>query len=368
MVRSVWSNRTKNMIYRLLLVSFLLVILLLQEQEATLDSQSGDLGTCDDTSSCGCSGDTDALCNDTADKNGKERSQRPSVLAASLVNEYIELPGGVFSMGSDEVPSGMAQDGESPMRQVRVAGFYIQKYEVSNAEFASFVSEIGHVTEAENFGDSFVLENLLSEGVKVGITQAVKDAPWWLPVKSASWFQPEGMDSSIDSRGDHPVVHVSWNDAVAFCEWGGGRLPTEAEWEYAARGGLEGRLFPWGNNPTPKGEYWMNIWQGEFPVQNTLEDSFLATAPVDSYHPNKYGLFNMAGNVWEWVSDWWTIRHSRDLAENPQGPQSGKDKVKKGGSYMCHRDYCYRYRCSARSMNTPDSSASNLGFRCAKSF
>lgn len=347
--------------------SLLLVILLLHEQKVTLGSQSGDQGTCSDSSSCGCtSRDAEGECRGTAaDEEGKERT---SFLAASLTNEYIQLPGGVFTMGSDDVPAGVEQDGESPERQVGVTGFYMQKYEVSNAEFASFVSETGYVTEAENFGDSFVLENLLSEEVKIEITQAVRDAPWWLPVKGASWFQPEGVDSSIDSRDDHPVVHVSWNDAVEFCAWnGGGRLPTEAEWEYAARGGLDGRLFPWGNNPTPKGEYRMNIWQGRFPVENTLEDGFLATAPVNSYHPNKYGLFNMAGNVWEWVSDWWTIRHSRDFAENPQGPQSGKDKVKKGGSYMCHKDYCYRYRCSARSMNTPDSSASNLGFRCVKS-
>lgn len=302
------------------------------------------------------------------DRETEEHSQKPSVLTASLVNEYIEIPEGVFTMGSEEVPASTQQDGESPARRVHIAGFYMQKYEVSNSEFATFVDVAGYVTEAENFGDSFVLENLLSEEVKVEITQAVKDAPWWLPVKGASWFQPEGKDSHVATRGDHPVVHVSWNDAVAFCEWnGGGRLPTEAEWEYAARGGLEGRLFPWGNNPNPKGEHWMNIWQGKFPVKNHLEDGFLATAPVDSYHPNKYGLFNMAGNVWEWAADWWTTSHSSDLAQNPQGPPSGNDKVKKGGSYMCHKDYCYRYRCSARSMNTPDSSASNLGFRCAKS-
>lgn len=354
---------------------FLLAILLLHE----VGSESDQLGSCERSSSCGCNSlgrDGEALgerCDNTAEENGKEVPlsvedfQKPAVFA-SLINEYIEVPGGVFTMGSGDVPSGVVQDGESPVRRVRIAGFYMQKYEVSNAEFASFVSETGYVTEAENFGDSFVLENLLSEKVQAEITQAVKDAPWWLPVKGASWFQPEGIDSNIDSRGDHPVVHVSWNDAVAFCEWNdGGRLPTEAEWEYAARGGLEGRLFPWGNNPTPKGEHWMNIWQGEFPKRNTMEDGFLSTAPVSSYHPNKYGLYNMAGNVWEWVSDWWTTRHSSDFVDNPQGPESGGDKVKKGGSYMCHKDYCYRYRCSARSMNTPDSSASNLGFRCAKS-
>ena len=349
---------------------FLLAVFLLLRG---IGSESGER-----SSTCGCSSlnrDGEALderCSSTEDDLEKllsaEKFQRPTVLTSSLTNGYIEVPGGVFSMGSGDVPSSVLQDGESPVRRIRVAGFYMQIYEVSNAEFASFVSETGHVTEAESFGDSFVLENLLSEEVQAEITQAVQDAPWWLPVGGASWFQPEGIDSNINSRGDHPVVHVSWNDAVAFCKWkDDGRLPTEAEWEYAARGGLEGRLFPWGNNPTPKGEHWMNIWQGEFPKQNTMEDGFLSTAPVDSYHPNKYGLYNMAGNVWEWVSDWWTTRHSGDFADNPQGPQSGKDKVKKGGSYMCHKDYCYRYRCSARSMNTPDSSSSNLGFRCVKS-
>lgn len=282
-------------------------------------------------------------------------------------NEYVKIPAGTFMMGSDTSTPGTLQDGEGPTRKVTLPEFEILKYEVSNGDFADFVRTTGYVTEAETFGDSFVLDMLLSSEVSSEITQAVKDAPWWLPVKEAYWLQPEGKGTNLKDREDHPVVHVSWNDAVAYCKWkGGGRLPTEAEWEYAARAGLKDRLFPWGNNPNPKGEHWMNIWHGKFPEENTADDGYISTAPVDAYQPNRFGLYNTVGNVWEWVSDWWQVRHSNVPSQNPQGPPSGTDKVKKGGSYMCHKDYCYRYRCSARSMNTPDSSASNMGIRCAR--
>lgn len=326
--------------------------------------------------SCGCGaaisrdGDSGEATIDDGEVSDEpeEMSQGKNIPKGSLRNEYLEIPEGIFTMGSNDAPVSIMQDGEGPARSVHVSQFYMQKYEVSNAEFASFVDETGYSTEAERFGDSFVLEHLLSEEVAGEITQAVKDAPWWLPVQGAYWLHPEGRGSHVDSRGDHPAVHISWNDAVAYCKWNeDGRLPTEVEWEYAARGGLEGRLYPWGNSLMPKGEHWMNIWQGEFPQLNTEEDGYLGTAPGNAYPSNRYGLFNMAGNVWEWVSDWWTTRHSAEFADDPRGPPSGKDKVKKGGSYMCHEDNCYRYRCSARSMNTPDSSASNLGFRCAKS-
>ena len=279
-------------------------------------------------------------------------------------NEMILIKGGVFTMGTDKPV--FAADGEGPSRQVQVSAFYIDRYEVSNKEFEKFVEDTQYVTETESFEFSFVLSNLISEKTKSTITQAVAGSPWWLPVSNATWLHPEGIDSSIKDRTHHPVVHVSWNDAVRFCEWSGKRLPTEAEWEYAARGGLENRLFPWGNKENPKGEHWMNIWQGEFPDKNTVEDGYIGTAPVCMFPPNKYGLHNMAGNVWEWVSDWWKIRHKPEFAKDPKGPENGKEKVKKGGSYLCHKDYCYRYRCAARSQNTPDSSAGNLGFRCAR--
>lgn len=322
-----------------------------------------------DAESCSCRVDRDSSREDLEVAVEEEEdivgSQRPKRYDNDhSVNPFLLISGGVFTMGTDEPV--LPQDGEGPARRVQVSDFYIHKYEVSNGEFASFTEDTGYVTEAEGFGDSFVLEMLISEPVKSGITQAVMNAPWWLPVKMASWRQPEGEDSTVEGREDHPVVHVSWNDAIKYCQWVGGRLPTEAEWEYAARGGLEGRNYPWGNNPLPRGEHWMNIWQGDFPEENTAEDGYIGTAPVDTFPPNKYGLHNMAGNVWEWVSDWWAVRHSEEFHKDPQGPLSGKDKVKKGGSYICHPHYCFRYRCAARSQNTPDSSASNLGFRCAR--
>ena len=280
-------------------------------------------------------------------------------------NELVYISGGEFIMGLEKPI--LPHDGEGPPRKVTISSFYVDKYEVSNAEFARFVSEMGYVTEAHKFGNSFVIEYFISEDIKKDITQAVADAPWWLPVEGATWDHPEGKDSDLADRMNHPVVHVSWNDAVAYCTWAGKRLPTEAEWEYATRGGLKGRLFPWGNKENPRGEHWMNIWQGQFPTTNTLEDGYASTAPVDTYPPNAFGLHNTVGNVWEWVSDWWTVRHSREDQVDPQGPSQGQEKVKKGGSYMCHPQACYRYRCAARSQNTPDSSASNLGFRCAAS-
>ncbi|XP_071612460.1 formylglycine-generating enzyme isoform X2 [Heliangelus exortis] len=250
----------------------------------------------------------------------------------------VAIPGGVFTMGTDE--PAIQPDGEWPARRVHINSFYMDQYEVSNEDFERFVSSTGYITE-------------------------VAAAPWWLPVKGANWKHPEGPDSTISSRMDHPVLHVSWNDAVAFCTWAGKRLPTEAEWEYSCRGGLENRLFPWGNKLQPKGQHYANIWQGVFPTNNSAEDGYKGTAPVTAFPPNGYGLYNIVGNAWEWTADWWDVQHSTDEVHNPKGPSSGTDRVKKGGSYMCHKSYCYRYRCAARSQNTPDSSASNLGFRCA---
>ncbi|TNM89011.1 hypothetical protein fugu_005265 [Takifugu bimaculatus] len=274
----------------------------------------------------------------------------------------VLIPGGDFLMGTDE-PS-IPADGEGPQRPVHVDSFYMDIHEVTNQQFQTFVADTGYVTEAEKFGDSFVFEGILSDSVKKEITQAVAAAPWWLPVKGANWKHPEGQDSNITDRLDHPVLHVSWNDALTYCSWLHKRLPTEAEWECACRGGLQNRLYPWGNKLNPKGQHYANLWQGDFPNHNTAEDGYVKTSPVMSFPPNGFGLYDIVGNVWEWTSDWWMVHHTAEKLQNPTGPQSGSDKVKKGGSYMCHKSYCYRYRCAARSQNTPDSSASNLGFRC----
>ncbi|KAJ8257899.1 hypothetical protein GJAV_G00190930 [Gymnothorax javanicus] len=280
-----------------------------------------------------------------------------------IPDKMVLISAGEFLMGTNnpEIP----QDGEGPQRKVHLEQFYMDIHEVSNYEFQKFVNATNFVTEAEKFGDSFVFEGILSEAVKSQISQSVAAAPWWLPVKGADWRHPEGPDSNITDRLDHPVLHVSWRDASAYCTWAGKRLPTEAEWEYACRGGLNDRLFPWGNKLQPKGQHYANLWQGEFPVQNTAEDGYIKTSPVMSFPANGYGLYNMVGNAWEWTSDWWSVHHTTDELHNPKGPATGHDRVKKGGSYMCHKSYCYRYRCAARSQNTPDSSASNLGFRCA---
>lgn len=256
------------------------------------------------------------------------------------------------------------------MRRVKISTFDLEKTEVSNAQFEAFVNATGFVTESESFGWSFVFEHMISEKIKAGIKQQVAAVPWWLPVHGADWRHPEGNDTDIhQGRMQLPVVQVSWNDAHAYCKWRGGRLPTEAEWEYASRGGKEDRLFPWGNLFMPKGQHRANIWQGKFPKENNADDGYMWLAPVDAFDAqNKYGLYNMIGNAWEWVNDWWTIHHSKTsrILNNPTGPQNPTpDKVKKGGSYMCHPSYCYRYRNAARSQNSADSAASNLGFRCA---
>ena len=255
-------------------------------------------------------------------------------------------------------------DGEAPVRRVTLSPFRIDACAVSNDRFAGFVGETGHVTDAERYGWSFVFAGLLPDDFAP--TRAAAHAPWWRQVEGADWRRPEGGQSDLEARDEHPVVHVSWNDAVAFCEWAGGRLPTEAEWEYAARGGLEGQPFPWGDELEPGGEHRMNVWQGAFPRENTLADGWLGTCPVDAFPANGYGLHNATGNVWEWCHDWWSRDfHTRDRRTDPGGPRRGTDRVSRGGSYLCHASYCRRYRVSARQALAPDSSVGNVGFRCA---
>mmetsp|Transcript_19464 Transcript_19464/g.35288 ORF Transcript_19464/g.35288 Transcript_19464/m.35288 type:complete len:420 (-) Transcript_19464:43-1302(-) len=308
----------------------------------------------------------------------------------------VWLEGGTFTMGiipEDEADGTVfVGDQEGPPRNVSVAAFGLGAFEVSNRRFAEFVRHTRYTTEAEKFGWSFGVEAFLSEEVEKQATQQVESAPWWLPVDKADWLHPNGPDDTIDYIMDHPVTQVSLADAAAFCKWSrpGGRLPTEAEWEYAARGGKEKRRFPWGQSMLTgkeKQTHRMNVWQSEadkklmrdgevvnvYTQPNALQlareyylhrnlalDGYVGTAPVDAYGPqNAYGLYNMVGNVWEWTSTPWG-------AEYPEGgPGAAANMVKKGGSFMCNKAVCNRYRCSARTQITADSAASNVGFRCA---
>ncbi|CAK9805486.1 Formylglycine-generating enzyme [Anthophora quadrimaculata] len=289
-----------------------------------------------------------------------------TVSRANHLKNMVKIQSGKFAIGTND-PIFVA-DGEGPKQQIYLDSFYMDEMEVSNSDFARFIAATGYRTEAEKFGDSFVFESLLGGNVKTSIPLVAAQAPWWVQIKNASWYRPEGLDSDITHRMNHPVVHVSWNDAVAYCEWLGKRLPTEAEWEVACRGGLSDRLYPWGNKFVPNGRYRANTWQGDFPTNNTKEDGYESTSPVTEFPRNKYGLRNMIGNVWEWTFDWWTVDvGNRGGPTNPVGPPDGTNKVKKGGSYLCHKSYCFRYRCAARSQNTPDTTAGNLGFRCALS-
>ncbi len=275
----------------------------------------------------------------------------------------IALPGGTFLMGCDNEWA-YPGDGEAPVHAVDVAPFRIGATTVTNDYFATFVAATGHTTDAERFGWSFVFAGLLPDDHPD--TRGVAQAEWWRQVEGATWRHPEGPRSDLDGRGEHPVVHVSWNDAVAYGAWSGTRLPTEAEWEYAARGGLAGATFPWGDDLEPDGAHRMNVFQGTFPGENTGADGHLGTAPVRSYPPNGYGIFETTGNVWEWTADWFDPQwYGRRSGRSPAGPPTGTHRVMRGGSYLCHASYCRRYRVAARSANTPDSSTGNLGFRVA---
>jgi len=276
------------------------------------------------------------------------------------------LPGGEFIMGTSG-DYGFPADGEGPAHPIRLAPFYIDATCVTNEQFNEFVNATGYRTEAERFGWSFVFHGHLSPKQQATVALVrVFGVEWWCQMEGATWRHPEGPGSNIKQRWNHPVTQVSWNDARAYAEWVDKRLPTEAEWEYAARGGLVQKRFPWGDELQPDGKHRMNVWQGRFPHDNTCADGYYGTAPARSFAANGYGLFNMTGNVWEWCWDWFDAGfYPMSPRDNPIGPAEGERRVLRGGSYLCHASYCNRYRTDARSGNTPDSTATNIGFRCA---
>ena len=304
----------------------------------------------------------------------------------------VWIPGGTFQVGSE---SEHARPEENPVHRARVHGFFMDRHEVTNAQFAKFVEDTNYVTVAERSINWAELAEQLPPGTpepapellqpgglvftppgeEVGLGDYTR---WWIWSPGASWRHPEGPGSTLEGRDDHPVVMVAWEDARAYADWAGKRLPTETEWERAARGGLEGAVYGWGSEDPTEGPARANIWQGEFPNKNTGDDGFLRTAPVGSYSPNGYGLHDMAGNVWEWCSDWYRpdayCGREMELQIDPTGPRASLDpaepgvpkRVTRGGSFLCHESYCLRYRPSARIGTAVDSGMSHLGFRCVQ--
>jgi len=327
--------------------------------------------------------------------------------SSEVLDDYsgmVKIPGGVFEMGGD-IPQGfedmpktaLPQGDELPKHAVQISEFWIDEHEVTNAQFKAFVDATGYVTTAEKPIDWEELKKQLPPGTPQPPAENLLPASlvfhyapanasrdnlgnWWSFTKQANWRQPKGPGSSIDGKDAYPVVHISWYDAVAYAQWAGKRLPTEAEWEFAMRGGQQNMMYPWGNEKTELGTNYANHLQGKFPYTNTIADGFEGTAPVKSFPANAYGLYDMAGNVWEWTSDWYSAKYYTELAEkggiadNPQGPEEGfevynnleKKKAIRGGSFLCNDDWCSGYRNARRMRNTPDTSMEHIGFRCVR--
>ena len=319
----------------------------------------------------------------TSTKPGAEQiTPRPD--DGSWTNDMVWIPSGTFAMGAED-----GQPDEKPVHPITLDGFWMDTTEVTNEQFEKFVKATGYVTIAErkpdpaDFPPGTPLENLVPGSVvfappreAVGIQGQDAHYQWWAYVKGASWRHPEGPDVDLKGREKHPVVHVCWFDAMAYCKWTGKRLPTEAEWEFAARGGLTNAPYVWGQEQMPGGKWLANIWQGRFPNENTMMDGFKFTAPAASFPPNGYGLFDMAGNVWEWCADWYLPDYyAKSPKQNPPGPDESYDpnepgakkRVTRGGSYLCTDSYCSGYRPAARMKTTPDTGLSHTGFRCVRS-
>ena len=305
----------------------------------------------------------------------------------------VWIPGGTFRMGADNK---QAAEDEYPKHTVTVHGFWMDATELTNAQFARFVRATGYKTIAERKPDWEELKKQLppgtakpdeSELIPASLIFSPPDHPvelndysqWWAWKKGASWNHPHGPSSDIRGEENYPVVHISWLDAVAYCRWAGKRLPTEAEWEFAARGGLKNRIYPWGDEPVESGRPRANVWDGHFPDKNKLTDKYYYAAPVKSFQPNGYGLYDMAGNVWEWCSDYYRTDYYATVSktgtvQNPRGPDKSFDpeepyaskRVIRGGSFLCNESYCTGYRVSRRMKSTEDSGMEHLGFRCVQ--
>ena len=316
-----------------------------------------------------------------------DRSMQRSGLAdGATYPDMVHIAGGTFRMGSDKhYPE------EAPVHRVTVGGFFIDRTPVTNRQFKEFVRATGHVTVAEIVPDARDYPGALPKMLYAGsLVFSPPNHPvdlrnwgqWWTFLRGANWRRPDGPKSNINVLDNHPVVHVAYADALAYARWAGRDLPTEAEWEFAARGGLEGAEFAWGDEFTPGGRYLANTWQGEFPHQNLCTDGFARTSPVNEFPPNGYGVFDMIGNVWEWTSDFYAPKHEADapkaccIPENPRGAREQDSfdacqpniriprKVLKGGSHLCAPNYCRRYRPAARHAEPVDTSTSHVGFRC----
>ena len=312
-----------------------------------------------------------------------------------LIEGMVWIEGGVFQMGASENDN-MALTHEKPSHTVKVNGFYMDETEVTNKQFSEFIKATGYITTAERPIDWDIIKMQLPPGTQrphdsilmpgsllfKKTTESVPNlydfSQWWKWSIGANWKEPEGKGSNIVGKENYPVVHVSYEDAIAYCNWSGKRLPTEAEWEYAARGGKKNKIYFWGNLSNSLHQY-VNSWEGEFPVENIIKDGFEKSAPVKSFPPNNYGLYEISGNVWEWTSDWYNLNYyvqckKNNITDNPIGANKAynpnnpyiDEKIIRGGSFLCNASYCASYRVSSRMATDPNTSLEHLGFRTVK--